>query len=401
MKAIKPIIILSLIFCSAKLLSQNVMTSSPYSMFGIGEMSAGLYGRTVSMGGVSYGMRGPTMINSVNPAGLVGMDSSHILGEISSFVKNEWYSSNGNSNEAFTGNFSAIALGGRLWPRWYTSVGLIPYTSVGYYFQTQVPLEGTAGSYYTSTFEGSGGINKLYWSNAFVLPGNLSVGVNISYLFGTLKQTEAQSTTSVADEMRVNAFHADFGVQYVRRLGKESLLTLGAVYGYKQELNIDKTSTVTSSTTTTTTKKKGADQYIPQFAGVGFALEHKKATHAMDYTFYQYSALNSGDSRVKFADVHELRYGISYLPAEYSSQAYWKQITYKAGVSVSTPSYKINGKSGIAYRLSMGLDFPVLNGALHTALFYDYMNVKGNLRRNVAGFTFTYSFGERLYKVKL
>ena len=51
------------------LFAQHTMTSSPYSMFGLGEMASGLYGQNVSMAGVSIGMRDGKLINGENPAG--------------------------------------------------------------------------------------------------------------------------------------------------------------------------------------------------------------------------------------------------------------------------------------------------------------------------------------------
>ena len=74
MKAINCITFFLLITLKAQ--AQNVMTSSPYSMFGIGELESGLYGQNAAMGGVSYGMRNSTLINIENPAGL-----NHILPE--------------------------------------------------------------------------------------------------------------------------------------------------------------------------------------------------------------------------------------------------------------------------------------------------------------------------------
>lgn len=55
MKAINCLILLLLMTLKAQ--TQNVMTSSPYSMFGIGELQNGLYGQNAGMGGVAYGMR--------------------------------------------------------------------------------------------------------------------------------------------------------------------------------------------------------------------------------------------------------------------------------------------------------------------------------------------------------
>ena len=43
--------------------AQNAMTSSPYSMFGLGEMASGLYGQNTSMAGVTVGMREGMLMN--------------------------------------------------------------------------------------------------------------------------------------------------------------------------------------------------------------------------------------------------------------------------------------------------------------------------------------------------
>ena len=123
------------LFCLSLLpfsaVTQNVMTSSPYSMFGVGEIMAGLHGANAGMGGVAIGMRGKMLINTDNPAGLAGLDTCRLFAEASAFAKWESYRSKGDDNQAFTGNFSRFAMAGRIMPRWYMAVGLTPYSSVG------------------------------------------------------------------------------------------------------------------------------------------------------------------------------------------------------------------------------------------------------------------------------
>ena len=123
--------------------AQNAMTSSPYSMFGLGEMASGLYGQNTSMAGVTVGMREGMLMNIENPAGLTALDSCKLFAEASAFVKNERYRSDGSSSNAFTGNFSAFSLGGRIMRRWYMSAGVTPYSFVGYYFKSSQELEGS------------------------------------------------------------------------------------------------------------------------------------------------------------------------------------------------------------------------------------------------------------------
>ena len=162
------------------------------------------------------------------------------------------------------------------------------------------------------------------------------------------------------------------------------------------------TVTVTGSSTETPYNQKRVTQYLPQYIGIGSSLAHKKWTYALDYLFRQYGVLNSGDSRVKFRDSHELRLGVCYFPNGFSSSSYWKRMSYKAGVSVSTPYLRLNGQSGGAYRVSVGLGLPVLNGRINTAFYYDRLQLQGNaLRRDIMGFTVTYTLSEKFYQVKL
>lgn len=402
MRATKRWAILSLLLSPAGLAAQNSMTSSPYSMFGIGEIASGLYGQTTAMAGVSIGMRERMFMNLENPAGLTALDSCTLLAEASAFAKSEHYQSGGSSNNAFTGNFSAFAVGGRIRPRWYASAGVTPYSFVGYYFTSQEEVEGTPGSYYTSTYEGNGGLSKAYLSQAYQLTKHFSVGVNLNYIFGNMTQTETQGSMIVTREMSGSSFHADLGLQYHRMVGRETFLTVGAVYGYKQGITLKNTQTVKGSTTETEYKKKKVQQYLPQYIGVGASVEHKKMTYGLDYMFRQYSALSSGDSRVTFSDAHEWKLGLCYFPDGYSSGSYWKRVSYKMGVSVSTPYMRLNGQSGLGYRVSAGLGLPVLNGRINAALYYDHLQLRADaLRRGIIGFTVTYTLGERFHKVKL
>lgn len=401
MRAIKYLlffILLSLISLNA----QNVMTSSPYSMFGVGEMESGFYGSNAAMGGVAIGMRGSRLINTDNPAALTSLDSCRLIAEVSVFGKLESYKSKGSTNDAFTGNLGRFAMAGRILPRWYMAAGVAPYSSVGYYFSSTQSLEGSPGSYYTSTFSGDGGLSKVYWSNAYRILPCLSAGVNMNFIFGNTTQSETQSTMSVSEKLYGTTFSADFGVQYTKQLDREVCFTLGAVYGLKRTISMERTKTVIDNSTSTSTKMKRAKQVLPHSLGIGTSLEYKKWTHAIDYMFRQYSSLTSSDSRVTFHDNHELRLGTCFAPGGYSSTSFWKRTEYKLGVDLSTPSMKLYNQSGYSWRINAGMGFPVANGRINAAIFYDRMKLKSNvLERNLAGITVTYTLSEMFHRIKL
>lgn len=403
MRAIKYGSLLGLSLLPFLMGAQNVMTSSPYSMFGVGEIMTSLYGSNAGMGGVAIGMRGKMLINTDNPAGLAGLDTCRLFAEASAFAKWESYQSKGEDNQTFTGNFSRFALAGRILPRWYMAGGLAPYSSVGYYFQSTQELEGSPGSYYTSTFSGDGGLSKVYLSNAFKLLPFLSIGINLGYIFGNMTQTEAQSTMSVSQKLFGQSFSADFGVQYSYRIGHELNLTLGAVYGLPQTIRMEKTKTITESSSENSYNMKRVSQTLPQYIEAGVSVEYRKMTYAFDYLFRQYSSLTSADSRVTFHNSHELRVGVCYFPDGYGSSSIWKRMDYKAGVEIAFPYYmQLRGQSGLSWRVSAGLGFPLMNGQLHTSFFYDRVELGGRmLKRGITGFTVTYTLSELFYKVKL
>ena len=244
MKAIKYILLLSLSLCKA--IGQNVMTSSPYSMFGIGEISYGLNGGNAGMGGVSLGFREKNWLNMSNPAGLSAIDSCRMYAEVSAFAKLENYRSGGSFNQTFTGNFSGFALAGRMVPHWYAGIELKPYSSVGYYFQTEQEVEGAPGSYYTSLFTGNGGWSKFQLTNSILLH-NLSLGVNIGFLFGKSENNETQSEISVSEELSGQAWSFDFGLQYTLQLQKELWLTFGALYSLTTDMEMNRTQSLSDS----------------------------------------------------------------------------------------------------------------------------------------------------------
>lgn len=393
--------IVFLLLCVLPVSAQNVMTSSPYSMFGIGEISNGLYGQNAAMGNVAYGIRNPWFINIKNPAGLTGLDSCKLIAEASGFTKHESYKSNGGSNNSFSGNISAFMLGGRIMPRWYMAASITPYSSSGYYFKSREPVEGTASGTIESTYEGSGGLSKASLSNAILLLNHISIGINMSYIFGNITQKEEQESMSVNRKMKINSFYADFGIQYQRKLNLNTSLTVGAVYGYKNQVDVENTTTVTGTYTGMQDDSK-TKQNFPMFAGLGGSLVYKHMTYALDYTFHQYSSLISDDSRISFKDTHELNSGICYFPNGTISESFWKKLDYKAGINVLNTYMNILNQTGFSLRTSAGIGFPVINGRVNTALFYEKTKFRNNkLENSTFGFILSYTIGERFYKIKL
>lgn len=141
-------------------------TVSPYSRYGLGDLSGGSSAQSLSMGGLNIGLTNdsivPFYINSANPASFISNRiTSYEAGVVSNMLKLQTESSKATVNSASIAYLS-FAVPVKKW--WGLSMGLLPYSSVGYKVTEHKVLDsiGDVDHYY----EGSGGINKLYLGNA-------------------------------------------------------------------------------------------------------------------------------------------------------------------------------------------------------------------------------------------
>lgn len=123
------------------------------------------------------------------------------------------------------------------------SVGILPYSYVGYSFGAPRTTEG--GFNYVETFNGSGGLNDLYAGLSIdIWKKRLSVGANVGYLFGNIKHEQTSIVGSSTEyntirnqNLEVRDIKLDFGVQYTHPISKREEITLGLVFSPKNRLN--------------------------------------------------------------------------------------------------------------------------------------------------------------------
>jgi hypothetical protein len=240
-----------------------LQTVSPYSRFGIGDFQ--LNGSIINsgMGGGGIGLRNDSLIpqyfNFSNPASLT---SNHFVVYEVSLLSNTVQLQNSTDKAVFNrstlGNFS-LAFPVTRW--WGAGIGLVPYSAVGYNVSTSDSIEGIGPVNYK--YEGSGGVNQLFWSNGFrpfagaprhlylsdkyaqlKLAGdtteikklvrrntalaNLSVGVQTSFLFGALNNVRRDIfpdssftyNTKITKRSLFRDVYFNYGIQYSFRLKK-------------------------------------------------------------------------------------------------------------------------------------------------------------------------------------
>lgn len=210
--------------CGFNAQAQNpsvLTTVSPYSRYGLGDFqfNGGLI--NTAMGGGGIGLRNdsliPQYINILNPASLTAHPLvNYEIGLSSNTVKVANATTYGTFNRTTLSHFS---LAFPVTKYWGAAVGLVPYTSVGYAVAKDDVLENFGSVQYR--YEGGGGVSQVFMAHGirpfaglprrFVLSSNydalraagdtsairsklkmrnnlanISVGVNVSYLFGSI-----------------------------------------------------------------------------------------------------------------------------------------------------------------------------------------------------------------------
>ena len=216
-------------------------TNSPYSYFGLGELEPSDYGRTTGMGGVGIGISSSQFLNKINPASLSSIDTLSFLFDVCFTGKVSEYKNSQSSFSALNSGLKKLSIGFRINRVWATSLGIASYSNVGYNVSQTGLIEGTYESYMVN-YQGDGGLSQFYWANSVKIGKNLSVGVDASYIFGSITKSEKYQSSSFPGYYSLNRkytpnhLYFDFGAQYRGKLNDGSAYILGIVGGLKTDL---------------------------------------------------------------------------------------------------------------------------------------------------------------------
>lgn len=357
-------------------------TNSPYTRYGFGQLADQGFGNSKAMGGIAYGLRDGTEINVLNPASYTAIDSLTFLFSGGLTVQNTNFSSNGIKMNAKNSSFDYIAMQFRLGKRIAVSAGFVPFSSVGYSMSETKTLndkETTA----TSVYSGDGGIHQLFAGAGFKILKNLSVGANISYLYGTVTHSVTTTysdgsafTAGIANKIEVRDYKLDLGAQYTHNFGKDNSVTLGLVYSMKHGMHGDAYRNTSASGVSGDTIKNGFD--FPNMFGAGFTYKHKNnLTIGFDYTFQQWSKAKYYEKDGFFTDRSKYAVGAEFIPNPVGRN-YFSRIKYRVGAYYSNPYIKVNEMKGAdEYGVSAGFGLPVFQNKSLVNFSAQFVKVNG------------------------
>ena len=345
-------------------------TNSPYTRYGLGELSDQAFAHNAAMGGIGYALRSSEQINVMNPASYSAVDSLSFMFDIGMGLKSSNYQENGYKTNAKNASFDYLVMQFRLHPRVGFAVGFTPYSNVGYKFSRTSDIENSDDVTLTNTFYGDGGLQQIFGGIGFKILDNLSIGANVGYLYGeidyqtlaTLSNGGDQTTTY--NNISINSYIANFGLQYTQKLSKTDKVTLGLVYGLGHDLKSTETKGIQvtdGSSYSELTEETIKDSYgIPSTFGAGLTWQHKQnLTVGADYTLQQFENVKYDNSTDFYKNRTRIGAGIEYMPSLYGRN-YLSRIRYRAGAYYSSSYMKLPEYDGPKeWGVSAGFGLPL------------------------------------------
>ena len=384
-KVFKNIFLLSLLAVGISS-SAQITSTSPYSKFGLGDLKGSFLPQNRAMGGLSMGVRKPGVydnINFANPASYSTLALTTF--DVGASVDLRKLSKAGISGKSqVNSTLSHLTFGIPVNKSSALSFGLIPYSDLGYQFKNAVKIDTTSVNY---VYSGEGGVSKAFIGYGVKIGSKLSIGLNLGYLFGSLKENRALEFANDNDvlnffnsrtqfQQSVGGLSFDYGLQYSAKINDKTKLILGYAGNAGSNLNSN-TSVVTTrykininslgkrseqSATDTTFFSEGVNNKInmPLTHTAGFAFEKSNSwLIGADISYSQWSDYREGNVNPGLNNSYGVVLGGQLTPDASSISNYWKLVDYRLGLKYDRTFIKIGNNDIKQYALAFGFGFPL------------------------------------------
>jgi len=411
-KVSKILLFLVMSFCAFPLSAQNEAYNAytPYSMFGIGEISKQGTAYNKSMGGVGVATRDKRNINILNPAAVTARESKSFMADFGIAQGNRYYAQHDLRSSNNTFNIYDFVISFPVYKSIAMYLGVTPYSDVGYDMTSKVtdPSVIANTGVINNTVQGYGGMTNIFIGAGVDVAKGLSVGVEGQYYFGNINKTNdftmSKSTyrsISSGFKMNLNAFTAKFGVQYETNLTQNVSVVAGATYrlgtnlkGEVERYEIQSISSINDSTPSPRSYVDTLDGQVKLAGELGVGIAFKggdKWTAEINYIRSDWSS--GGMNKVPgFASVgnavfsasasQSVRAGFSIVPNRNDIRYYRKRVTYRAGAYWDQAYCKLDGNSINAVGVTLGATFPVFSWSNGLTLGVDF-GQRGSLTGNM------------------
>lgn len=340
------------------------LTSSPYSLYGLGAINQTSIGSSNSMGYSGIGLRTDTGINNLNPATNAMIPQNSFFYDIGVVGEFNSYGNNVNDESKTTFNFSNLAFAFRIDDRLGAGISLIPYSDVGYsLLGIQTNIEGSS-QVFESNVTGLGGLNDLRFNVGYGLSESLRLGLSASLLFGNIEETESFSIRrgyfELTEITNYSGFRFGFGAQYdlTDNITIGSTVQLPVSLGGNLKRSARKTLGGSEIVVEEDEGDSVADFKLPLELGFGLGFRLSDfLTLSADYKKNFWDCTNQSEKIGTYQDQDIYAFGMEYVKNPLGRK-YGERIRFRGGVNYDNGYLAINDRKIEGYNFTFGIGLP-------------------------------------------
>ena len=263
--------------------------------------------------------------------------------------------------------------------------GILPYSSVGYKLQST-----DADGVLQYKYRGEGGLNKVFLGVGYQLTNNLKLGVDASYNFGNIKNTNIaygyntegdllQYQSRESNRSDLGGLTYNFGLIFSKLINPNFEVTASATYTPSSEITSANSRAYSTIVIDPTTQQEFTINISEVDLSV-FNLETTKLTlpsktsfgvgvgsprkwfAGVEYTYLKASQFKNRlltIDNASYEDASTISVGGFYIPKYDSFNRYWERIVYRTGIRFEDTGLRINNQDIKEFGISFGVGLPV------------------------------------------
>lgn len=359
---------------------------SPYSIYGIGDISKEGTAFNKSMGGVGVATRNRRFINYLNPAAVTARDSLSFMADFGLSQSNNVYKQGDLRSAHNTFNIYNFVMSFPIYRSSAFMVGITPFSDTGYDFssiETDPDIIGQTGNISYDSY-GTGSVYKVFAGAGVTLWKRLSLGAEAIYYFGNLDKVtnmdysnSSYRSVNSGNDLMIRGTTGKFGLQYEQKLGGDVSMIIGATYRLSTSMkgnSINYRYAKQDSVIDTLKYQEGdlrkAGLKFADELGVGISVKGGEKWTA-EFNYFRSDWRNSGfDSNSGFSVKSDnetftstvsqsFRAGFEIVPNRNDIRYYLRKCAYRAGVYYDQSYYRLNGNNVNSMGITLGVTLPV------------------------------------------
>ena len=378
---------------------------SPYSIYGIGDLSKQGTAFNKSMGGTGIATRNRRFINYLNPAAVTARDSLAFMADFGLSGNNNVFAQGDRKSANNTFNIYDFVMTFPIWRSSAFIVGLTPFSDIGYDFSSVEDNDQIIGQTGNITYDsfGKGSVYQLFLGAGVTFWKKFSVGAEMIYYFGNLDKVTNMNysnasfrSVNAGNEIMARGLTGKFGLQYEQKLGGDVSMVVGATYrmgtnmkGYSTEYRYAKQASLIDTLRHNVDTLGMSGVRFGDELGLGISVKGGDKWSA-EFNYIRSDWRNSGFDNItgfavsgvsKFSSTvsNSFRAGFEFVPNRNDIRYYFRTCTYRAGVYYDKAYYKLDGNNVNSMGITLGMTLPVFKGHNGISIGVD-MGQRGSLK---------------------